>query len=975
MNISEMQVKIKEGDHLCSIYATLEQQFSILSPFILHGLEKGEKCIYVLDEHTTENVTSYFLEHGVDLEPYLQSGAFIFLSKEETYLKDGLFDPDHTINLIKAILQNALDEGYNGLRSTGEMTWVFSKFPGVDRLMEYEAKLNHFLPGKKLTLICQYNEHKFEPAVLLDVLRTHPKVILYGNYYDNNVYEPPDIFLARLEGKITRDMYLSALDMIMQRKKMDETLRENELKYRLLFEETLSPIMLVEKTGNFVDANQAALNFLEISREELYKKQVFDWAPPDLLEQQKREHTPFFKARTLETEYLVHGKIKTLLLNVVPINISGRKFLYVMGQDITERKQAEQETSKAHQRLLTVLDSIEALVYVMDLKTHELLFINLFGRNVFSGVVGEKCWQTLQAGQTGPCDFCPNDQMLDPAGQPTGVYHWEFIAKNGRWYDCRDIALRWVNGRMVKLGTGTDITELKQLQEILQKERNEVVQTLHATEKEYQFLVNNVNEAIVVAQDSLYKYANPMALKLFNCTMDELTAKPFINFIHPDDRDMVKSRHKKRLKGEDVIKRYAYRIKPADGTTKWVEVSSVAIKWEGRPASLTLISDITERRIMEEEIFKADKLESIGILAGGIAHDFNNYLAALLGNTSLAKLYTDNPQKVQEKLESIERATLRAQDLSNQLFAFAKGAKPVKKTVSLKQIIMDNINFTLSGSNISCDYAIAKNLHLVEIDEAQFSQVLNNIVLNAVQAMPEGGTIGVTAENVITRAGSEASILPLPAGNYIKISIEDQGIGIPQKHLQKIFDPFFTTKQKGSGLGLATSYTIMHNHGGHISVTSKTGVGTTFHLYLPASTQPRTTANPPGNIFYGTGKILVMDDQEDYLAVTVESLSTFGYKASLARDGREAITIYMDALKKGQPFDLVIMDLTVPGGMGGKDTIKELLQKDPAVKAIVASGYSNDPVMANFQEYGFKGVIKKPFTMAELSKLIHELMG
>ena len=762
------------------------------------------------------------------------------------------------------------------------------------------------------------------------------------------------------------------------------------------------------------------------------------------------------------------------------------------------KQQAEQKTIEGHQRLLKIMDSIHASVYVADLKTHEILFMNRYGQNLWGDVIGETCWQALREGQAGPCDFCINDNLLDVAGKPTGVYQWEFKnTKNGRWYDCHDTALSWVDSRMVRLEIATDITERKHMQETLEGEKNklstilekmldttaigidimdaegnvtfynkaaeqisgytaeEVIgnaqifewvypnpeyrieiiekiqsmiqkdgriegyettirrkdgkyrdilwytspltengkiissisfaaditerkqfeEALSESEERYRFLLNNVNEAIIVVQDELVKFANPLASQISGYSEEEMISTHFLEFIHPDDRDMILIRHRKRLRGEDVVNRYPFRIKTADGSIKWVELSSVGIEWDAKPATLDLISDITERKKMQEELIKVDKLESIGILAGGIAHDFNNYLTTLLGNISLAKLYKDDSHKVYEKLESIEKATLRAKNLSNQLFTFAKGATPVKKRVSINNLIIDDVKFALSGSNVSCNFMIADNLHMVEIDEGQFSQVLNNIVINALQAMPDGGIIEVAVENITIEPESQNNNVPLPEGTYIKISIKDEGTGIAEKHLSKIFDPFFTTKQKGSGFGLTTSFSIIKNHGGHLSVESKMGMGTTFYIFLPASTQDGMISTIEEDVIFGTWKILLMDDEEDVLEVTGEMLSALGYDVSLARDGKEAIEIYVNALKKGRSFDLVIMDLTVPGGMGGKDTIKKLLKKDPNAKAIVYSGYSNDPVMANYKDYGFKGVMKKPFLIKELSNLIHEVMS
>lgn len=386
--------------------------------------------------------------------------------------------------------------------------------------------------------------------------------------------------------------------------------------------------------------------------------------------------------------------------------------------------------------------------------------------------------------------------------------------------------------------------------------------------------------------------------------------------------------------------------------------------------------DITERKLVEEEMFKEDKLDALGILAGGIAHDFNNYLAVLLANIYLAKRYVNSNdlQKIIEKLESLEKATLRAKDLSNQLFTFARGGAPAKEKISLEQLIVDNITFALSGTPVRPHFYLAEGLLMVEVDAGQFSQVLNNIAINAVQAMPEGGTLHVRVENLeLPTAGSATA--PLPEGPYIKITIKDEGTGIPEKYLKKIFDPFFTTKDKGRGLGLATSYAIIKKHGGHIRAESQMGVGTSFIIFLPALNEVGKTLPADNSVFLGTGKILIMDDEEDLIAVTGETLSALGYDVTFSRDGGQAVELYTRALEQNQPFDLVILDLTIPGGIGGKQTIKELRKLDPGVKAIVASGYSNDPVMARYRDFGFKGMIKKPFSIEELSKTVGKVIS
>jgi PAS domain S-box-containing protein len=424
-----------------------------------------------------------------------------------------------------------------------------------------------------------------------------------------------------------------------------------------------------------------------------------------------------------------------------------------------------------------------------------------------------------------------------------------------------------------------------------------------------------------------------------------------------------------------------------DGTIIPIELSSRAIEYADDPAVLSIARDVTERKRMQQELLKAQKLESIGILAGGIAHDFNNILTAILGNVSLAKMYLEageETDKVIERLAEADRASMRAKDLTQRLLTFSKGGAPIKALASVEELLRDSVAFALRGSNVGCEFSIPDDLWPVEVDEGQVSQVINNLVINADQAMPEGGVIRVSAENVILEAGEVITVStedvvlwaehspPLEDGEYVKISIQDGGIGISQEHLERVFDPYFTTKQRGSGLGLTTSYSIIKNHGGHITVESQVGVGTAVHFYLPAFPERTPTKeNREENLIMGEGRILVMDDEEAIGELASEMLGRLGYEVTTAIDGAEVIELYKEAKDSGQPYDAVIIDLTVPGGMGGKKTIRELMKIDPEVKAIVSSGYSKDPIMADFREYGFTGVIAKPYKTKELSEVLH----
>lgn len=394
----------------------------------------------------------------------------------------------------------------------------------------------------------------------------------------------------------------------------------------------------------------------------------------------------------------------------------------------------------------------------------------------------------------------------------------------------------------------------------------------------------------------------------------------------------------------------------------------------GRIIGVVLVfRDVTEQQKMEEDLQKSHKLESIGILAGGIAHDFNNILTAILGNISLAKMYSKPGDRISIVLTEAENAFWRARDLTQQLLTFSKGGAPIKKTASVAELLRDTCSFVLSGSNIRCRFEIAPELWPAEFDAGQISQVVNNLLINAQQAMPQGGVITIRAENFTV---NKKSALPLAKGRYVKIAIEDQGIGIPEEHLHRVFDPYFTTKQTGSGLGLATSYSIMKRHDGYIDVQSQVGKGTVFTLYLPASRAAIEPASfhaetEPG----GHGRILFMDDEETVRRVGGEILVRLGYEVEYATEGTEMLERYAAAQDEGRPFDAVIMDLTIPGGMGGKEAVGKLLELDPNAVAVVSSGYFNDPVMADYARYGFRGVIAKPYKVKELNETLRKALG
>ena len=436
------------------------------------------------------------------------------------------------------------------------------------------------------------------------------------------------------------------------------------------------------------------------------------------------------------------------------------------------------------------------------------------------------------------------------------------------------------------------------------------------------------------------------------------------------------------LQGDDVITFTDHmKLVIRDGTECPIVISCAPIQ-DSENVTIGVVlafQDITDARRAEEERMKISRLESISLLAGGIAHDFNNDLAVILGFISIAKMNLDSDHLAYEKLKKTEEAAGHAGTLAKQLLAFARGGAPIKSLTSIDIFLNDAVGFFLSGSNVRCELIIPEDLWWADIDAGQITQVMQNLIINADHAMPDGGVITIRCKNETFGANTIVDGVHLPPGFYVRISIVDEGEGIDPDHLNRIFDPYFTTKSTGTGLGLTTAYTIVQRHDGMMTVSSIPGEGTTFEIYLPATSEtpvaPEIEAHArmlePGE---SQGNILIMDDDPLIRDLFEQSLTLFGFTVTSAHDGIEAIEKYKKALDDRAPFDAVIMDLTIRGGMGGKEALQQLQLLDPNVKAIVSSGYSDDPVLADYERYGFCGMVVKPFRARELSAVIHQVL-
>ncbi len=498
------------------------------------------------------------------------------------------------------------------------------------------------------------------------------------------------------------------------------------------------------------------------------------------------------------------------------------------------------------------------------------------------------------------------------------------------------------------------------------------------SEKRYRELYDSMLDGYVRLDKEGYIIEFNEAFRIMTSYTDsDLTGMKYTELLNPKNQKQYKKITEEQVivKGHSDL--FESEIIRKDGELLPVEMRTYLLKNEEDEYNgvWSIMHDIKKRKIAEHEMLKSSKIESLGIFAGGIAHDFNNLLTAIIGNISVAKFSCSRDDDLCKTLTDAENASLRAKDLTQQLLTFSKGGAPLKTITLVKNLLIDTAEFVLSGSKIKAEYSIPENLWNADIDKGQISQVIHNIVLNARQVMNEGGIVHISAENKNITAIDN---IPIRTGKYIQVSIRDNGPGIPSENITHIFDPFFTTKEKGSGLGLSITYSIIKKHEGHIEVKTEIGKGTLFNIYLPATEEsPLERIDPESCKISGKAKakILIMDDEDFILKTAEKMIHKMGHEVFLAKDGDIAIKEYRKAREEGKPFDIVIMDLTIPGSMGGKSAINELKLFDPDVKAIVSSGYSNDPVMANYRDYGFIAVAPKPYTYEELYEIIYRVLN
>jgi two-component system, cell cycle sensor histidine kinase and response regulator CckA len=647
-------------------------------------------------------------------------------------------------------------------------------------------------------------------------------------------------------------------------------------------------------------------------------------------------------------------------------------------RDITSQKQSEIELKQAAERFRSMIDNAPYGAHLYELMPNgQLIFIGAnksadqilgIDNDLFVGKTIEEAFPNLI--QTEVPDAY---RKVAQCGQPFNTEQIIYADDKGISGVFEVCAFQTGHSKMAALFR--DITEKKQAQDKLRRSQEEI----YRERERLTVTLRSIGDGVITTDTSgRVTFMNPIAEITTGWSVEEAIGKPLsevFRIINEITRQPCENPVEKVLKTGVIVELANHTVLISrDGREIVLADSGSPIKDEkGNAFGVILVfRDVTEKQQMLDALQRSQKLDSLGVLAGGIAHDFNNLLGGIFGFIDLARCDRNLNKKTADYLDSSMQVLSRAKGLTQQLLTFSKGGAPIRKTGAVEKMVREVAQFVLSGSNVAASFSVAPGLWNCEFDENQICQVIDNIVINALQAMPLGGTIDVTMENC--RIGEEKHDV-LKSENYVRISIRDSGIGIPREIITRIFDPFFTTKQKGHGLGLATAYSIIRKHDGAIDVESEPGKGSVFHIYLPASSAMAKTGDGEMDVtFVGGGRILVMDD-EQFIRDTVEAMLTAkGYETLCAKDGQEALNRFDEERSAGRTIDAIICDLTVPGGLGGKEIVGVIRKKDTLVPIIVSSGYSEDPVMANPKDYGFSASIAKPFTLKELHTLLYSLL-
>lgn len=769
---------------------------------------------------------------------------------------------------------------------------------------------------------------------------------------------------------------VTVLNPVIQEIIMPEINQDLVDKFEILAKASMDGYWGLDATGRIIFANQFIGAMYGYGTEELIGKHLRDFEAAENEEAMKTHMANIIKVgydRFETRHYRKDGS--TIDVEVSTTFLAEEGIFLAFTRDITEHKRAETALISERSFLRSLIDSANDAIYFKDAK----------GIYVGCNKASEKLIGLTEAEQIGKSDFDffehdfaesvrKKDKTIFEGGVAVRVEEWLTSADgNHICLDSIKAPIVTPDGQLLGLvGISRDITEQKRTEE-----------KLDHSQKLLASILENAPFACCVkdAKDGFRTVLwNKAAEQIFGISAKDMLGKNSKDLTYFLPEEQAAS-----ILADDlaVVASNAMLDIPEEVTTfpdkgsLYVHTRKIPLTDSNGNVShiVVICDDITEQRYLLAELAKKQKLESLGVLAGGIAHDFNNILTGIIGNISFARNFIDDSHKAATILRKAEKAANRAAELANQLLTFAKGGEPIKKAVSVKQIIEESASFVLRGSNVSYDNVIPETLSAIYADEGQIGQVINNIIINASQSMPGGGSVSISGEEVTVDTPNTMLLAP---GRYVKLTLTDSGCGISEEDQKRVFDPYFTTKSGGSGLGLALSQSIISKHGGYIGLQSVVGRGTTFELLLPASsvkvTHQETGKASPGLGDQNCFSVLVMDDEEIITDMTSFILKDLGYLVQTCTRGEEAIELYRTAWEMGSPYSAAIMDLTIPGGMGGSEAAQHILAINPNARLIVSSGYSSDPVMAEYSKFGFCAVLKKPYSEEELSCVLKSVV-
>ncbi|MBK5277070.1 MAG: PAS domain S-box protein [Desulfuromonadales bacterium] len=742
--------------------------------------------------------------------------------------------------------------------------------------------------------------------------------------------------------------------------------RESEEKYRELVENAGSIILKLDTEGRIIFFNEYAERFFGFTEAEILGRNVIGTIVPET-ESTGRNLAELIRRIFEDPEAYIHNINENTRKNGERVWISWSNHVFVdssgvksgilsIGQDITEQRRIEEKLKKSEQRFRSFVENANDIVFALT-STGEFIYVSPNWTDVFGYEVSETVGRSFVPfvhPDDVPASFAFMQQVFETGQKQSGV-EYRVLCKNGAylWYKANASLLKDPDTDAVSLiGIGRDITERKQ------------------SEDKFSSVFHGSPDAIILSRfhDGMVLDVNQSFTRITGYTADQVIGKTSHELgVWNDYNERAQFVAGVIKHGE--MKCFEANFKTRDGSMLLGQVSGRTIEIDGILCLLSIIRDITEREYILKELIKAQKLESISVLAGGIAHNFNNVLTGVIGYISYAKKHLGESGKVLQILDAAEKSSYRAASIARQLLTFSQGDLSVRKTISVDSLVQESVSLFLSGSNIKGDIDCASQ-QTISVDSQQISQAFNNIVLNAIHSMPDGGTLKVRVNSISL---NDNNIFSLKPGKYVKIVFKDSGCGINKDALAKVFDPYFTTKDSGTGLGLSTTYSIISKHDGHIDIASEVGKGTAVTILLPVSPKKLIDdENFEGCAADGQtdGSILVMDDEEMIRTLMEKMLSDLGYEVTTCSDGEEAAALYKEFRDAGKTFSLVILDLSIPNGVGGIETAQRILGLDPQARLIASSGYSNDPVIVGFREFGFCGSIAKPFSINELDDAI-----